>query len=181
MSWWVVVHVVGTVFGVGAATINDILFMRAIGSPDEGEAYRRYSSTLSLVAWTGVLLLLASAFAFWREHPQILQSQKILVKIALAAVVTVNGALMGALLMPRVHAMKREDWTNPAKLQWAAGIGSLLGAISIVTWYTLLILGAVGRTGWTASEIFPWYVGALVIGYIGIKLTIRHRLAQLNT
>lgn len=180
MHWWVVIHVIGTVFGVGAATINDILFMRAIGSSDEGRAYQRYAPTLSLVAWTGVLLLLVSAFAFWREHPAILQSQKILVKIALAGIVTVNGALMGVLLMPRVHALRRQDWTNPAKLQWAAGIGTVLGAISIVTWYTLLILGAVGRTGWTASQIVPWYLGALIVAWIAGRFLLTHRLKQLR-
>lgn len=178
--WWVVMHVIGTVFGVGAATINDILFMRAIGSPDEGEAYKRYSTTLSTVAWVGVLLLIVSAIAFWREHPQILQSQKILTKIVLTAIVMLNGAAMGAVLIPKVRAMKRDDWSSAAKLQWAGGIAALLGAISIVTWYTLLILGAVGRTGWTANQIVPWYVGALLIAWLGGTFLVGRRLATLK-
>jgi hypothetical protein len=180
MIWWVAMHVVGAVLGAGAATVNDVLFLRAIGSPDEGEAYRRYSPTLSAIAWTGMLLLLVSAFAFWREHPGILQSQKILVKIALTAVVTVNGILMGVVLMPHVRAMKKADWTNAAKLQWTAGIATVLGAISIVSWYTLLTLGAVGRTGWTAAQILPYYATALIVAWIIGRIMITHRLYQLN-
>jgi len=180
MNWWVVLHVIGTVFGVGAATINDVLFMRAIGSPEEGEAYKRYSPTLSLIAWTGVLLLIVSAVAFWQIKPGILQSEKILVKIGLTAIVAVNGILMGTLLLPRVRAMDKADWTSKAKLQWAVVPGALLGAISIVSWYALLLLGAIGRTGWSATQILPWYLGALILTTLAGRLLVRARLANLS-
>ncbi len=180
MIWWVTIHVVGAVLGAGAATINDILFLRAIGSPTEGEAYRRYAPTLAAIAWTGILLLLVSAFAFWKIHPGILQSQKILVKIGITGILTVNGALIGALLIPKLHRMRKDDWINAAKLQWADSIGIVLGAISIVSWYTLLTLGAVGRTGWTADQILPWYAGALILAWIAGRILIAHRLRQLT-
>lgn len=176
MHWWVVVHVVGAVLGAGAATVNDVLFLRAIGNPIEGEAYKRYASTLSLIAWTGILLLIVSAIAFWWIKPEILHSQKILVKIGLTALVTVNGAVMGVLLIPRIHALQQDDWKNAAKLQWAVKPGALLGSISIVSWYALILLGAIGRTGWTAAQIIPWYASALIVVWIVGRVIVGRRL-----
>ena len=179
--WWVVMHVVGTVFGVGAATVNDLLFMRAIGNPEEGEAYRRYNASLSLLAWAGVLLIAISAVAFWLTHPQIHSSQKILTKIGLTIVVALNGLVMNVVLRPRLQALQPVDWTKRSKLTWAAGSGAVLGAISIVTWYTLLTLGAVGRVNWTATQIVPIYLAAVVVAALLGSFMIHRRLKALTT
>lgn len=180
MHWWVVVHVIGVVLGVGAATINDVLFMRAIGSPEEGEAYRRYNGTLSLVAWAGVLLLIASAIYFWIQIPGIHDSEKILTKIGLTALLVVNAGAMMSLLRPYVMRMKPADWSDAAKLGWVKSVGVPFGVISAVSWYAALILGAVGRTGWGYEQILPYYVAAIITGMVVGSILARHRLKVLS-
>jgi len=180
LIWWVVVHVVGAVLGAGAATVNDVLFMRAIGSQTEGEAYRRYSQTLSLVAWIGVVLIAISAFAFWRIRPEFFLSQKVQLKLWLSVFVALNGIAMNIVLGSRVNAMKPADWQLANKLSWAMFPGAVLGGISAVTWYTLLLLGAVGRVDWTAMQILPWYGAALLGAWITGTLTVKYRLQSMK-
>lgn len=180
MHWWVAVHVIGAVLGVGAATINDVLFMRAIGSPEEGEAYRRYNATLSLVAWAGVALLVTSAIYFWLQIPGIHDSEKIRTKIGLTTLLVVNAGAMMSLLRPYVMRMKSADWKDASKLRWIKTVGVPFGVISAVSWYAALILGAVGRTGWGYEQILPYYFAALIGGVIAGRLSVGYRLRQLS-
>lgn len=179
MHWWVAVHVVGAVLGVGAATVNDVLFMRAIGTPEEGEAYRHYNATLSLVAWTGVALLVASATYFWVQIPAIHDSEKILTKIGLTTLLVLNAGAMMSFLRPYVMRMKPADWKDAGKLGWVKTVGVPFGVISAVSWYAALILGAVGRTGWGYEQILPYYAAALVGGIVVGRAAVAHRLRQL--
>ncbi|MBI4032205.1 hypothetical protein HY374_00695 [Candidatus Berkelbacteria bacterium] len=180
MIWWVTAHVIGTVLGVGAATINDVLFMRAIGSTEEGEAYRRYNGTLSLVAWVGITILAASAMYFWIQMPGIHGSEKILTKIGLTALLALNGLAMHMLLRPRVMSMKPADWKDAGKLDWVKSVGVPLGVLSAVSWYTALILGAVGRTSWGYEQILPYYFAALIGGIVVGRLLVDYKLKRLR-
>ena len=180
MYWWVAVHVIGAVLGVGAATMNDVLFMRALGRPEEGEAYRRYGKTISQVAWLGVALLVISAIAFWRIHPEILHSQKIMFKIGLTLLLVFNAQAMLSLLVPYIAKMQPADWKDAKKLTWVGRVGVPYGVVSAVSWYTALILGAVGRQPWTALQILPFYVAAIAIGYIVGRIMVAKRLAELK-
>lgn len=180
MIWWVTAHVIGTVLGVGAATINDVLFMRAIGNPEEGEAYRRSNGTLSLIAWVGVALLIVSAIAFWVAYPGIHTSEKILVKIGLTGLIALNGVAMHVLLRPRVMAMQPADWKDARQLGWVQSVGVPLGIVSAVSWYTALILGAVGRVSWGYDQILPYYFGALILGIVAGQILVGQRLYRLR-
>lgn len=179
MTIAVIVHVIGSVIGVGAVTVNDIMFMRAIGDGDLGVAYQKSASFYSLIVWSGWLLLAGSALYMTLTNDWVLQSHKMLVKIALFGLLTLNGLVMGAVLIPRLHRLKRSDWQDKSDaLKQFVLLGVFPGALSIASWYTVLILGAAGRQPWTVMQMGLGFGLFLIVAWIGASVMVRWRFKQ---
>ncbi len=177
MTIAIILHVIGTVLGVGAVTMNDIALLRAIGDGDLGVAYQKSTRLYSLVVWVGLALLLATGAYFALTQSWVLQSEKILVKLFLVAILTINGVMIARFLTPLLGGLTREDWAKRSdKLRLVLRAGVFPGALSAVTWYTTLILGAAGRQEWTAQQMIGWYVVALVVAWAAAHWIVKQRL-----
>lgn len=177
MTIAIILHVIGTVIGVGAVTVNDLSLLRAIGDGELGVGYQRSARFYSGLIWLGLLILIGTGIYFALTNPWVMQSEKILTKLLLVAILTVNGILIGRFLTPRLDGLRREDWERRTeKLRTIMRLGVFPGALSAVTWYTALILGAAGRQEWTAPQMLGWYVVALLVAWLGAHLTVRWRL-----
>jgi hypothetical protein len=151
MEWQpliVVAHIVGAAIGVGSAMATDSVFLRSIRnrhiSSEQFVLIRSVSDVvmtgLGLVALTGVALLLLS--------PELIHTAKFQAKMLVVVVLLVNGLLFHGLALPYM-AKHRDQWLDGEVLslsrRWLFAIS---GALSGVSWFAALILGA-----WDPPEI----------------------------
>lgn len=177
MTIAVVGHVIGAVLGVGGVTVNDLALLRAIGDGDLGVAYQKSARTYSAIIWLGWLLLAGSALYLALTNDWVLRSPRMQVKIALFSLLTLNGLVMGAVLIPRLHRLTRSDWQDKSTaLRQFVLLGVFPGALSLASWYTVLILGAAGRQPWTVTQMLTGFVVFLVLAWIGAASVVRWRL-----
>ncbi|MBI2590183.1 hypothetical protein HYW32_04165 [Candidatus Berkelbacteria bacterium] len=177
MTIAVILHVIGTVLGVGAVTVNDVMLLRALGDGDQGIAYQKNAIWFSLIIWIGWIILAGSAVYFALTNSWVMQSGKILLKLFLFGVLTINGLMMNFILTPALERLKRVDWQEkrPA-LKRIVRLGVFPGALSITSWYATLILGAAGRQTWTVEQMFSIFALALLVAWLGAYFVTNWRL-----
>lgn len=179
MTIAVILHVIGSVIGVGAVTVNDFMLLRAVGDGDLGVAYQKSAHSYSMIIWLGWLLLAGSALYMTLANDWVLRSPKMLLKIVLFGVLTLNGLVMGAVLIPKLQRLERKDWQEKtAALRRVVLLGVLPGAISVVSWYSTLVLGAADRQpSWTLGYMSAVVLAFFVAAWIGAYGVARWRLA----
>jgi hypothetical protein len=144
----VVAHIVGAAIGVGGAMATDSVFLRSIRnrhiSSEQFLLIRSVSDVviigLGLVSLTGVALLMLT--------PELINDAKFLAKMFVVVVLLVNGVLFHGLVLPFL-TRHRDQWLDGEVLslprRWVFAIS---GAVSGVSWFAALILGA-----WDPPEI----------------------------
>ena len=154
----VIMHIVGTVLGVGGATFAEIYYTRFNSDDIVNDDERKVLSITYTVMRTGLFLLVISGFSFLlyfrlTEHVETLTSPSFWAKMTVVAVLVGNALLLQTRILP-----------------FAIG-----AAVSLTSWYVALILGIIGTTSATYVEILVYYVIAIVL--VGFSLRfIRARI-----
>lgn len=149
----VIMHIIGTVLGVGAATFAEILYARFNSDDIINNEERKVLSVTYMVMRTGLFLLVISGFAFLlyfrlTEDVTTLMSPSFWAKMTVIAVLVGNALLLQARMMP-------------------FAIGT---ALSLTSWYTALVLGvALDKTTATYFEILMYYAIAIVLVAICLR------------
>jgi len=154
----VIMHVIGTVLGVGAATFAEIYYTRFNSDDIITDDERKTLATTYFVMRAGLSLLVISGFAFLLyfrliEHVGILTSPSFWAKLTIIGILVGNSLLLQARFIPFT-------------------IGT---TVSFTSWYAALVLGVIGRTSFTYLEILTGYVVAVLL--VGVLLQwIRNHL-----
>lgn len=167
-------HLVGAALGVGAASASDVVFLRSI-------RHRRISSEqfvlirsvadvvllgMALVALTGVGLLLLG--------PELIAQAKFQAKMLAVLALIVNGLVFHLRVLPWLMR-RRDTWLGKEELttrrRW---FFATTGAVSAVSWYTALILGAVDPVGLGLITKVAVYVIFVVTGAVTAFLVLSH-------
>lgn len=178
-TWAIVGHVVGTVIGVGTVTMHDFQFWRAIGDREMAAAYRKSAQLYSRIIQGGLGLLILSGAYFMISRPVLWGSEKILTKLALVALLFVNGYVISVVLHKRFDRLSIEDWVQktPA-LKRLVQQSVPFHAVSVSAWYATLFLGAVGRQPWSALEIVMGYGIVFLLCYLVLRFVFSQRLKK---
>ena len=152
----VIIHVIGTVLGVGAATFAEIYYTRFNCDDVITDDERKTLATTYFVMRVGLFLLVISGFTFLLyfrliEHVGILTSPSFWAKLTIIGILVGNALLLQAHLIP-------------------FAIGT---TISLTSWYGALVLGVMGKTNFTYLEILTGYVVAILL--LGIMLELIRR------
>jgi hypothetical protein len=138
-------HFIGLVLGLGGATLLDLMLFKRRKEPLTDDMIATVEM-FSKVVFFGLALLWLSGVGFLLYYaqfdPQKLTNPKILAKIVIVFILSINGVFIHSLVMPHLRA--NVGWTCFAKI--SRGRRCLLcaiGAISAVSWYAPLLLGAV--------------------------------------
>jgi hypothetical protein len=162
-----VVHLCGLVLGVGAATLLDLIIARFIlmrGISFEHVYVVDFSSKIVTI---GLGLLWISGIGFLIHYgvfePAKLQNPKIWAKIAIVAVLSVNGLLVHYFVQPRIRnqvGKRLLDGMSP----FNCSLVLLAGTVSVISWYVPLILGAIPQLNYVvpAEVILSSYALLLI-------------------
>lgn len=138
--FWVVLHNVGFILGVGAATITDIFFFRFLKDRVISQEEKETMDTLTSIIWVGLGVLLISGVALYLgDIGRLSISSKFLLKVVVVGVIVVNGILLNMLVAPYLRRLSFEGTVPASRFRRAA---FALGGISIVSWYVAFLLGS---------------------------------------
>ena len=160
-------HLLGLCFGLGGATMLDfwiLRWMRWGGLPNE---IARTFLFVSKVVSVGLALLWVSGLGFLAiyalEAPEKLSNPKIVAKVTVVAVLTLNGWLIHALVLPGVlRDVSRPMFDGVSRLR--TGVFLISGAVSGVSWYTAFALGLMRELngGVAAGLLLALWLAAMV-------------------
>lgn len=163
------IHIMSIAIGVGAATIADIFFFKFLKDLRISQFEADVLKTISEVVWLALGVLVISGLALYLPHSaELLETPKFLVKIIIVAVIIVNGALLNLIVSPKlIHISFGEKHKHEkGELHRLERFALALGAISMISWYSALLLGAISSIALSFIQIFGIYMGLLVVGVI---------------
>jgi hypothetical protein len=168
-TFMIMAHLLGLTIGLGGATILDIILCRlAI----RGRAIQQTDADLvhvisQLVSFALVALWISGIgflIQYWNETPELLANPKLYAKIAVVVVLTINGMVLHARVLPLLYRKVGRPLFDGllAKEQF---LMIACGAISIMSWYTPFFLGIAREMNRVvpASMILAVYAGLVVM------------------
>lgn len=160
----IIFHIIGAIFGVGAATVNDVFFFKFLADFKIEKTEAATMHSLSEIIWVGLTLLLATWIMLYLSDPNTyISSDKFIAKMVIVGILIINGVFLTLHLTPRLTDLdfttSLRHTTNMKYLAFASGIVSLTG------WYTALVLGRLPSLGsWERRHMILLYA-SLVIGW----------------
>lgn len=163
--YWLILHNVGFILGLGGATITDIFFFRFLKDGIISESEKQTMDTLSNVIWVGLAILIISGIMLYLpEQARLAVSSKFLLKVIVVSVLTVNGVFLNIFVAPRMRSFSLAQ-TVPAR--YFRKLAFALGAISITSWYTAFFLGSFRSINLALREGIAVYLGLVIAAVIG--------------
>jgi uncharacterized membrane protein len=169
--WWVIIHNLGFILGLGSATLTDVFFFRFLKDNTISQDEKEIMDTFSSVIWVGLAILIVSGIALYvPEQERLLASSKFLLKLVVVSVVIFNGVLLNMLVAPHMRRLSFEG-TVPARR--FRRLAFALGGISIVSWYSAFLLGSLRKIDLIFSHAVIGYGILIVCVVIGSQMMER--------
>lgn len=164
----IIIHVAAMAIGLGAATLADLFFFQFLRdyrfSTFEVQVLNKFSQViwfaLALIVFTGIALYLPAS-------ERLVVADKFWMKQLVVAVIVVNGAFLNLFVAPRFLQIQFGNHEHqPGELVRARRLAFALGPISIISWYSAFLLGALPESPWTFSTMLTIYAVLLCLGVL---------------
>lgn len=172
----VILHIVGAAIGAGGATMSDFMFFRSVRDGQLDVKEYGFLKMASNLVWFGLILTIITGLGFlylYSAYPELGKTagDKVLAKGIIVAIILINGTVMHRKIFPLLKecAEKNVPLTKPPFLR-KIPMTLAIGAISITSWYSALILGA-----WHGLDA-PY---AVILGVYAVILAGALTVAQL--
>lgn len=186
-TYFVLMHLVGLVVGLGSVTTLDVYLLRFLRGDTVTPTDAHLVGLVSKLAAFGLLLLWLSGAGFLilalTTNPHLLASPKVHAKLIVVGILTINGAVLHFKVLPQVERAvggplfcrsgRRSDriWMR------------VCGGVSAASWWTPFALGAIRELNFAASTwvFLTAYVGALAMALLGFTIVEHYLSTHWNT
>lgn len=185
MSWYailIIIHIIGAILGVGAATASDITFLKSLKKGVFSKPGFNFLKKMSSIVWLGLIFSAFSGigfFIFYRLNflgPAVSYSPRLWAHLTIALVVFFNGLAMHWKVFPVLESFIDKpfslDFIKKSKIVFSTG------AISIISWYFTFVLGAWHELNLSYLGIMSVYF-LLILGGVLIANLIGKRIIHL--
>ena len=131
------VHVIGIALGVGGATIHFLLSLKAEKDPEIRPAMMKISVMISKLIIVAVVLLIASGLGLKYQVRWPIDPTMLAIKHTVVGLLVINGAYLNLAVFRRLQKAHELTEGELAKLQKR---GKIAGLISLILWYSILVL-----------------------------------------
>ena len=170
----IILHIVSAAIGVGGATISDMLFFRSIRDEKISSEELGILNAVSRVVQIGFIFLLLTGiglvylkFANSGINDFNL-SNKINAKITIITIIYLNSLVLHFTVIPLFKRYKDQDFGAVLRQHRIAIFTS--GAISAVSWYSALILGAWKGLNVPYTTIILAYVAVIILAALSANI-----------
>ncbi len=171
-SIFIIVHLFGVVLGAGGAFISDGIFFTSLKDKIISKDEFRIIRTASNFIWGGLLLLVISGVGLFTQNVEVLSSsEKFISKMTVVVIIILNGIIFHFFHLPFLKRNLEKKLASKANPSSEKLIPFVLtsGVISIVSWASAVILGALRSFSYSYTTFLSVYV--LIIGF-GILTTL---------
>lgn len=141
----IIMHLLGLVLGLGAATVADFLFMETILRNRVTHSQYTYLKLVTKLVSAGLFVLVATGFAFFMvyavEDPKLMYNPKVWAKVTIVGLIALNGFIMHHFVFPMFEKNINRPLMSAPSLLNRRFLLFACGAISGTSWYCALILG----------------------------------------
>lgn len=172
-----VVHFFGLALGLGSATLLDIYLFKFMLNGRITERVWAIFEFGTRIVNVGLALLWASGLGFLAYYfafdPAKLANPKIWAKLAIVATLTLNGVLLHWFVLPLVRQRIGRSLLDGIDRRHI-GLFATTGALSAVSWYFPVLLGALSQLNGTvsAAAILVLYAFAFAFAAVTANLTL---------
>lgn len=174
-------HALAAALGVGAATVTDVFFFKFLKDYKISKREADLLSTLSHIIWVALGILIITGIGLYiPQSERLLDSSKFLTKMVAVGVITLNGLVLNLFISPRLTEIVygKEHEHKVGELHVFRKIVFASGGVSIVSWYTVFILGSLRSIPIRTEVALLIYVGLLFVAIIGGQLYDMYLLRQ---
>ncbi len=145
-----IIHLVGFALGLGGATLSDILFFKMIRSGNLDRGQLDTLRTLSKIIWIGLWVLILSGLTIFaliyadQGTLPMLASPRWQAKLTLVVIVLLNGFAFKKFIFPFLGKNAGQTVSFALFEPYIQKL-AITGAISIVSWYSILIISTLPR------------------------------------
>jgi len=173
-------HLLGIAFGLGGATISDVMFFKFLKDLRISTAEKEVLATLSQVIWFGLAVLVLSGLGLYLpESVELNQSAKFLVKMIVVWVIIINGAFLNLLIAPNLVKISfgLSHAHMPGELHRIRKLSFAMGAVSLVSWYSAFVLGLLRTSPASFGVILGAYVVLILLG-VAISQLVERQVSK---
>jgi len=178
----IIVHLFGLAIGAGGAFMSDAMFLHAIRDQKISQTEMGFLSLGSFMVWAGLILLIGSGIGIFFTNPEgYLASSKFLSKMTVVGIIVINGIVFHLWHIPRIK--RHVDRRLPSSKEFTHNRVWLLtgGAISVTSWVSALIFGALKSIPYSYAEIILVYLVLVSIAIIIANLAKNYILPTQST
>ncbi len=177
-----ILHIVGVSLGVGGATISDVFFFRFLKDYKISHKEASVLDAVSDVIWAGLAILILTGLGLYLPNSEeLIQNPRFLTKMAVVAVITINGAVLNLKVQP--HLMKitfGEHEHHEGEMVFHRRLAFGLGAVSLVSWYSAVFFAMARGLPNSFLVLFGSYL-AILAGAVIISQFVERRLKRRAT
>lgn len=164
-----IIHVASMSFGLVCASLCDLFFFKFLKDYKISKFEKEILDFLSNVMWISLFIVGISGIAlFVPNSEKFLNSSKFLLKGIVVTAIILNGLFLNLIISPR---LKDIDFAKKYSKTKFKKIGFVLGAVSIISWWSAFILGSFRSLPFNFNELLFFYFGILFFG-ISISLMV---------
>lgn len=165
-------HVLSVVAGMGAALMSDMLFNFYAKDKKLNDTEKKTLGALSKVVWISLLVIVFSGvLIFFTNTGKYMASDKFLAKMTILTILLLNGAVLNFRVWP--HVLGKNFFTSKAEFL-TRRIAFFGGAVSVISWISVCILGVFDSSPATYSQIMSFYIVSILFGgLVALILEIR--------
>jgi len=158
------IHIMGAILGMGGATIIDYLHLRGLGSHKLEKKLLSVYPMIGNIINVGMGILIVTGIWLLWVNTQILENPLFILKLCLVGILLINGVLLNIYVFPLVKKnIQKEHPQKPTKKLILKT--SVLGSISIITWYTVFTMWYL-RTYVSVKSVIITYIILIILSCI---------------
>ena len=170
-------HFIGLAMGLGGATLLDLMLLRFFVRGRITEDTYSVFAFASRVVDAGLRLLwitgLGFLFLYALTAPELLTNPKVHAKLAIVAILTLNGFFIHQIILPSLRRQIGQTlFAGVTRTRRVIFVTS--GAISVVSWYMPVALGAFPQLNFhiSATTLLLTYLGFIALAAVTMQMVI---------
>ena len=158
--------------------MSDLLFFKSVKNLKISKTEMKFLELGSYQIWAGLVLTIFSAFSFWIFFPAVAQAPKILAKTTIFLVILVNGIFLNLWVTPFLKKHLEVNLAESQSFRKARTILFSSGAVSILSWYYVLVLGAWRNLEASYRVLIGMYLALLLVAVVCSNFIGRYKLRK---
>lgn len=171
-----VIHVLGAVMGMGSALISDLLFNFYSKDRKLNETEKSTLRLLSNIVWIALVFIILSGGALFLSNPEkYMASAKFISKMIIMVILLGNGIFLHKIVSPHFDDRGLLKFKN---LRGIRQIAFACGAISLISWTVVCVLGVLSKIPYTFTQFVIAYLIFTICGIIVSLIIERYTFSK---